>query len=110
MREFSEDYCTEQLEYFKRALTEFPPHVLRQIEFTSDCWIWQGDKSGSGYGRVSYKGVRQFTHRLSYQLIKRGPTEGYQVDHQCCNPACCNPMHLQHMTQKRNLKLRNTRT
>jgi len=62
------------------------------------CWLWQGSKSGDGYGRIRFMGRLVGTHRLSaaiylgYNIFD----ETYQVLHnaECPNRHCWNPDHL----------------
>jgi hypothetical protein len=42
-------------------------------------------------------------HVISYAVHCGQPVNGLVVAHLCHNPACCNPIHLQLMTQKENV-------
>jgi predicted RNA-binding Zn-ribbon protein involved in translation (DUF1610 family) len=93
-------------------------------EDRDQCWGWRGVLSGqkgypsfglwtsrlhNGWGRKrrAPKAVR--IHRLMY-VTEVGPIKkGMVIDHLCNNPTCCNPQHLQQVTQQRNL-IRATRT
>lgn len=75
------------------------------------CWIWMGSvfmpTHGAGeYGRLDVKieGVKKAlkTHRLAYMYWK-GPIPSHLViDHLCRNTLCCNPDHLEIVTNKEN--------
>ena len=71
------------------------------------CWEWTGQLNPSGYGQVIIypaRGVREtwFTHRLSYTLTHGPIPDGLTIDHLCRNPPCCNPAHLEAVTQREN--------
>jgi HNH endonuclease len=68
------------------------------------CWIWTGTLV-RGYGQTSIRGrERIYTHRLSWEL-HRGPIpDGLTIDHLCRVRACCNPDHLEPVTNAENLR------
>ena len=79
-------------------------HLQDQIKRSSahdpetDCWVWTGQISNSGYGRMMISlqdGVmHESAHRLSY-LAFVGPLKKEDVVHQRCgNRLCVNPDHL----------------
>lgn len=86
----------------------------RQIVKTKDgCWEFTGNGSGSGkgagngkgYGQIWHNGVKYMAHRWAYQHFnnKKIPS-GIQIDHLCRNTKCCNPEHLQEVTQDENMR------
>lgn len=88
-----------------------PQDILTKQEIKDYCWIWQGNTSGKGngagrgYGRIKYRGESRAVHRLSF-VCWNGPIRGSKVvDHICTNRLCCNPNHLQLVTQKQNVRL-----
>lgn len=80
------------------------------IDPNTGCWIWDGSQDGGGYGLVWYHNRTERIHRVLYAWkygpIPRGakPTKIAQLDHVVCNNTiCCNPEHLELVTQKINV-------
>lgn len=66
---------------------------------TSRCWEWQGRRDSCGYGRMG----NYATHRMAYVLgTGKSIPKGKIILHECDNPPCCNPAHLQTGTFKDN--------
>lgn len=63
------------------------------------CWLWRGQISNSGYGRIMLSGPQgrrmESAHRASYQLLVGAIPEGALVRHTCGNRLCVNPDHLE---------------
>ena len=68
----------------------------------SDCWIWQGQVSNSGYGRIKQLQDDRTLKMVSAQsasyiaFIDVIP-EGFLVKQYCGNRLCINPAHLELM-------------
>ena len=76
--------------------------ILSRIDETSSeigCWLYTGANSGNGYGRYS----RNYVHREMYEAMVGPIPEGYQIDHLCRVRRCCNPAHLEAVTQRENI-------
>lgn len=69
------------------------------------CWIWPEIVStNGGYGRF-WDGERTVTtHRWSYERFVGPIPDGLQLDHLCRVRACCNPTHLEPVTQLVNIR------
>ena len=72
---------------------------------TSDpeaCWLWPGATNGKGYGmaRAGARVVR--VHRLIYEHLVGPVPEGLQLDHTCRQRGCCNPRHMEPVTNREN--------
>lgn len=67
------------------------------------CWIVQTRSLDRGYARLRLDGKFQRVHRFTYEVNKGKIPSGLQIDHLCKNRTCCNPEHLEAVTQKENL-------
>lgn len=67
---------------------------LAALKIDNTCWIWQGPKDSSGYGKVRAEGSILAAHRLSYYIFKGEIASNLHVLHSCDTPACINPAHL----------------
>jgi hypothetical protein len=67
-----------------------------------DCYIWRGSTNGRGYGIIWNNGRRRYVHRVTYEL-EHGPIpKGLMIDHLCRETLCCNPSHLEAVTNREN--------
>ena len=79
------------------------------VDDSTGCWVWRKGKNNHGYGMISEyspdrtRNCMKLAHRVAYQLHVGSIPEGKVLDHLCRNPACCNPDHLEPVTQKVNL-------
>jgi hypothetical protein len=104
----------------KRSLRKYPPLEVRfwpKVDKNGPipvnrpelgpCWVWTGAKSKGGYGQIRTKGVLDYAHRISYEMVHGPLPKGerdHHVDHLCRNPACCNPGHLEYVTASENVR------
>ncbi len=80
---------------------------------SGDCWEWTRGRTAGGYGYVHVgtritgleRPVAIGAHRVALAL-HRGemPDPHLVIDHRCRNPACCNPSHLDLVSQLRNVR------
>ena len=73
------------------------------------CWIWTGATTrGKRYGVIGKPGGNRagniLTHIAAYQEFVGPVPDGYQVDHLCRVTLCCNPDHLEAVSQAENLR------
>ncbi len=81
-----------------------------RVKSDTDCWEWTRGKIPTGYGTMSYGGIKQYAHRVAYEIFTgeklknsgRNTAETICVLHRCHNPACINPEHLYLGDQRRN--------
>jgi len=84
--------------------------IMSNIKVLDDgCWLWTGGKDQYGYGMTFYRGIRERSHRVVYSMIIGPIPKGVdarrhaQLDHVCKNKSCCNPEHLELVTQRENV-------
>ncbi len=68
----------------------------------SACWVWQGQVSNSGYGRLKQVQVDKTVQMVSaqsasYRAFIDPIPEGCLVKQRCGNRLCINPAHLELM-------------
>jgi hypothetical protein len=68
------------------------------------CWEWQGETNQVGHGRVFWDGRRRSVYRVTYELSGGVIPDGYELDHLCRNPRCCNPEHVEPVTHAENMR------
>ncbi len=79
-----------------------PPEELI-IKRENGCWIWIGLTDKLGYGSFNKNKKRYSSHRYFYELKKGTIPKGLVIDHLCRNASCCNPEHLEAVTNKENI-------
>jgi hypothetical protein len=78
--------------------------ILRKSRVAQNgCWEWAGSTRGSGYGRIFVDRKCERVHRTSYEVFCRPIPDGLVIDHLCRNTKCCNPAHLEPVTNRENL-------
>lgn len=83
--------------------------LLRRVtKDDNGCWLW-ANVAPNGYGKIQYRGsdgklVYVSTHRLAYELLVGLIPAGLTIDHLCRVRNCCNPEHLEAVTQQENTR------
>lgn len=67
------------------------------------CWEW-GAPVKHNYGRFRINGRVTLAHRFAYETFKGPIPDGLFLDHLCMNKHCCNPDHLEIVTQAENTR------
>lgn len=85
----------------RRPLLE---RLLERVTVDSnDCWIFGGNLSPDGYGRLRDESRRTVrAHRAAYTELVGPIPEGLELDHLCRVRSCVNPAHLEPVTGKVN--------
>lgn len=74
------------------------------IDTVKGCWIWShAYRDDKGYGQFRFKKRIHWSHRWSYAAFRRPLVAGLTVEHKCRNPSCCNPWHLELLTNVQNV-------
>lgn len=86
-------------------VNDLPERLARRVVVSNaGCWEWQGETNRSGHGRISWKGTRRSIYRVTYELAGGVVPDGYEMDHLCRNPRCCNPQHVEPVTHAENMR------
>lgn len=72
--------------------------ILARLLIGDGCWLWPGS-TASGYGHL--RGT--LVHRAVYEGLRGPIPEGMQLDHLCRVRLCCNPSHLEPVTNRENI-------
>lgn len=71
------------------------------------CWEWQGASSSNKWGRygiIWLQGKGWRVHRIAYKAWVGSIPDGYVIHHKCLNTLCCNPDHLEAVTNAKNVQ------
>lgn len=68
------------------------------------CWLWQRALSSHGYGSMIIARKQFRAHRLAYEAYRGPIPAGLVLDHLCRVKQCCNPEHLEAVTQRENTR------
>jgi hypothetical protein len=75
-----------------------------EIKTEAECWPWLGNITTQGYGCFNFPvKQRERAHRLAYELVRGPIPDGKVTDHLCRNRACCNPYHIELVSNKVNV-------
>ena len=69
-----------------------------------DCWPWLASHFYTGYGQFRVNGTMTVAHRVAYELTYGPLSKGLVLDHLCGRKDCCNPRHLDPVSQGENVQ------
>lgn len=105
----SEVGVSKRVDYGQDQLRLAVDRALHRIVVDdNDCWVFQGAKS-HGYGRIKvstapFQARYWHLHRAVYTVMVAPVPDDLVMDHLCRNRACCNPEHLEPVTNWENLR------
>jgi len=81
----------------------------KKVDPETHCWLWQGEKTREGYGKITFDGKKRLVHRLSAMLFHNYDLSSYysaklQINHTCKHRNCFNPLHLKVGTHTDNME------
>ena len=71
---------------------------------TGFCWEWNAATDARGYGVFNLGSRLDRAHRVAWTLLIGEIPAGLVLDHLCRNQSCCNPDHLEPVTQLENMR------
>lgn len=92
---------TAQVQHLQRRVKE--RMVIEDRGHSTPCWISHRATQGNGYTKIGYLGQTLLTHRVAYAVYVATIPAGLVIDHLCRQRACCNPAHLEAVTNQVNL-------
>lgn len=72
---------------------------------STPCWVWQLRLKSDGYGVGCLPGTGKTVRmaRASHEAYVGPIKDGLQIDHLCRQPSCCNPDHLEAVSNIENM-------
>ncbi|UPK63144.1 HNH endonuclease [Rhodococcus pyridinivorans] len=68
------------------------------------CWLWRLGLFTDGYGKARRDGRMHRAHRVAYEAFRGPIPAGLVLDHLCEVTVCCNPWHLEPVTNRENIR------
>lgn len=81
-----------------------PPSIadLVAVDPVFGCWLWAAKLDDDGYGTRHTAGGPRQAHRSVYVELVGRVARGLKLDHNCRRRRCCNPAHLEPVTESEN--------
>jgi hypothetical protein len=107
-------YCTTHYAKWQKygdplgaaSIRPLEDRLWEKVRPTGFCWEWLGAHDWYGYGTFYVGGTKRVdrVHRVVYKILVGPIPDGMHVDHLCRNRSCCNPDHLEPVTQGENTR------
>lgn len=83
-----------------------PARFWRKVQVvTSGCWEWTASKNQTGYGLFGIRSGRmRASHRVAYEALVGPVPDGKELDHLCRVRGCANPVHLEPVDHRTNVR------
>lgn len=95
-------------EYFRRFGTRdaFDLVMAKVVKQDDGCWVYTARVDDRGYGVSNSRRIpgSRLVHRIVYERLVGPIPDGLVIDHLCRNHPCCNPEHLEPVTQAENIR------
>lgn len=88
-------------------MNEIEQQWMRRVGIAEGgCWLWLGTSNGTPERYPVLKLNRRVfrAHRLSHEFFIGPIPEGYVIDHLCRVPMCVNPLHLEAVPHRENVR------
>lgn len=88
------------------ADTDAQRYVAERVVYDPEthCWLWARALLSDGYGSAKRDGRSGLAHRVAFEAYRGPIPEGLVTDHLCENTLCCNPFHLEPVTNTENIR------
>ncbi len=90
----------------QEEIEEFHKNIIpttRKDDGIDHCWLWHGKHMKGGYG-IYQTLISNTSHQFAYRLYIGDVPDGKVIDHLCEITSCCNPNHLEAVTQSENMR------
>jgi hypothetical protein len=86
--------------------TRLKERIWKRIlpEPNSGCWIWTGSSDNGGYGTCRWRGRNTKAHIALREALVGDTPVGLELDHLCRTRCCVNPLHLEPVTARENVR------
>lgn len=89
---------------FARSRLPHPDRFWEKVQIgrPDECWPWLAGQTRDGYGSYLLNRKGRTSVSVAYELAYGTIPAGHVPDHKCRNRLCCNPGHLEAVTNKVN--------
>lgn len=82
--------------HYTKRHTPIERILMRTVcDLRTRCWLCAYGSASAEYSQISITCHLVGTHRVIYEAFVGPIPDGYEIDHLCRVPRCCNPTHLE---------------